>query len=69
MDLMDASCFIAHKQEAFHFQNVYGTDIYLPESGFFQEERYFFPSDEKKWVFTGKKTFLLGRNSQRSESL
>jgi len=33
-----------------------------PGLGFFPEERYFFPSNGKKWVFTGKKTFLLGRN-------
>ena len=31
---------------------------------FFPEERYFLPSHGKKWVFTGKKIFLLGRNSQ-----
>jgi len=40
--------------------------LYLPSPtglGFFPEERYFFPSEGKKKGFTGKKTFLLGRNS------
>jgi len=34
--------------------------------GFFPEERYFFLSDGKKWIFTGKKTFLPGRNGEET---
>jgi len=30
-------------------------EVLLAGLGFFPEERYFFPSDGKKWVFTGKK--------------
>jgi len=34
----------------------------VTELGFLPEERYFFPSCGKKWVVTGKKTFLPRRN-------
>jgi len=39
----------------------------VPGLGFFLEERYFFPSDGKKWVFTRKKTFLPERNGRNWE--
>jgi len=33
---------------------------------FFLVERYFFPSHEKKWDFTRKKTLLPGRNGEET---
>jgi len=39
---------------------------YVLGLGFFLEETYFFPSHGKKWVFTGKKTFLPGRNGEET---
>jgi len=34
--------------------------------GLFLIKKYFFPSHGKKWVFTGKKSFLPGRNGKET---